>query len=73
MPTQKIFTVDAVRIAEEVFEAPRYNTAVMGAVAKATGLVRLESLKKVFEGRFSGGILAKNLEALKRGYKEATR
>lgn len=73
LPTQKIFTVDAVRIAQEVFEAPRYNTAVMGAVAKATGFVKPESLRKVFEERFSGDILAKNLRALERGYREVAR
>jgi len=73
LPTQRIFTVDAVRIAQEVFQTPRYNTTVIGAVAKATGLVKLESLRKVFKERFSGDILAKNLQALERGYQEVTR
>ncbi len=73
LPTQRIFTVDAVRIAEEVFKTPRYNTTVIGAVAKATGLVKLESLRKVFKERFSGDILAKNLQALERGHQEVTR
>mgnify|MGYP002153788890 FL=1 len=73
LPTQKIFTVDAVRIAQEVFQVPIYNTTVMGAVAKSTGLVELESLRKVFEERFSGDTLAKNLQALERGYQEVTR
>lgn len=73
LPTQKIFTVDAVRIAQELFQAPIYNTTVIGAVTKATGLVKLESLRKVFEERFTGNTLTKNLQALERGYQEATR
>ncbi len=42
----KIATVDATKIALDVIGRPITNTAILGAFAKATGLVKLESLEE---------------------------
>jgi len=67
---RKVFAVDAVRIAQEVFKRPRYNTAVIGALVKATGMLRLESVEGSMGEVFAGDMLTLNTTALKRGYEE---
>ena len=71
---QAVFTVDASRIAIETIGRPIPNTPMLGALAKATGLVTLEDLladvKKSFGKKFSEQIINSNLEAVKRAYKE---
>ncbi len=74
-PTQKVFTVDATKIALETIGRPLPNSTMLGAVAKATDLVDLETLLEDVKGSFSGGkfsekIITANLEATKRGYEE---
>ncbi len=74
-PTQKVFTVDATKIALETIGRPLPNSTMLGAVAKATAIVDLETLLQDVRGSFSGGkfsekIITANLEATKRGYEE---
>lgn len=67
----KVYTVDATRISMDVMGSGRaVNVAVMGAVAKVTGVVSLKSLHRVLSERFSGDVLEMNIEVLERGFKE---
>lgn len=69
----KTATVDATGISTEIFgqrAIPITNTAMMGAVAKATGWVRLESLFEPIRHAFPGRVGELNVEACKRGYDE---
>jgi len=66
----KLFYVDAYTIALDTFNRAFYNTPMLGALVKATGLVSLESVLKVIEIRFSGNIADKNKIAIRRAYKE---
>jgi pyruvate ferredoxin oxidoreductase gamma subunit len=66
----KVFTVDATTIALEELGMPIYNTPMLGAFAKASGLVKLESVIKAVEQRFSGKIAEKNANAIKRTFSE---
>ena len=70
----KVMTVDAYEIAQKHVGRPIVNIAVLGAFAKATGLVSLEALEKavlqVFEEK--PGIGEKNFAALKECF-EATK
>jgi len=65
-----IYHVDAYTIAMDIFGRPFYNTPMLGAMAKATGLVKLESIMAALEERFTADVLEKNKEAVKRAYEE---
>ena len=73
-PNQKVFTVDATKIAIECFGRALPNSPMLGAVCKITGLITLEHLledvRKSFGKKFSQKIIDGNLEATKRGYEE---
>jgi pyruvate ferredoxin oxidoreductase gamma subunit len=73
-PKQKIYTVDATRIAIECFGRALPNAPMLGAIAKATGIVSLEALledvRKSFGKKFSQKIIDGNLEATRRGHGE---
>lgn len=73
-PTQKVFTVDATKIALDCIGRALPNASMLGAVCKVTNLVSLETLlediKKSFGKKFSQRIIDGNLEATKRGYEE---
>ncbi|MDD1771918.1 MAG: 2-oxoacid:acceptor oxidoreductase family protein [Methanomassiliicoccales archaeon] len=45
-------TVNATSIALEFLKAPIVNTAILGAVAKATGIVSMDSMNKAIRNRF---------------------
>jgi pyruvate ferredoxin oxidoreductase gamma subunit len=72
--TQKVYTVDASKIALETIGRPLPNSCMLGALAKATGIVDLQTLlddvKGSFGSKFSEKIIAANLEATRRGYEE---
>jgi pyruvate ferredoxin oxidoreductase gamma subunit len=65
--TGKLATVDATHIAREELGLPIANTTMLGAILKATGVLKFESLNAPIEERF-GRIAAKNKNALKRAY-----
>lgn len=73
-PTQKVFTVDATKIAIENIGRPLPNSPMVGVLAKVSGIVSLdmilEDVKKSFGKKFSQKIIDGNLEAVKRGYEE---
>ncbi|MDO9516319.1 MAG: pyruvate ferredoxin oxidoreductase subunit gamma [Syntrophales bacterium] len=64
-----VATVDASKIAREEMGVPITNTTMIGAVVKATGLVKIESVKEPLKKRF-GRIAQKNINAMERAYRE---
>jgi pyruvate ferredoxin oxidoreductase gamma subunit len=72
--TQKVYTVDATKIAIESIGRAMPNSPMLGAVDRVTGLVTLEHLledvKKSFGKKFSQKIIDGNLSAVKRGFEE---
>lgn len=71
---QKVYTVDASKIAMECIGRALPNAPMLGAIVKATGLVSLdhllEDVKKSFGKKFSQKIIDGNLEATRRGHEE---
>jgi pyruvate ferredoxin oxidoreductase gamma subunit len=61
--------VDANKVAREVLGVPIVNTTMMGALIKATGVVKLESLEEPLKERF-GPLAVKNFNALKAAYEQ---
>jgi len=66
----KILTVPATEIAIRILGRPITNTAMLGVVARITGIVRLESVEKVVEERFRPNIAEKNIAVVKEAYEE---
>ncbi len=64
-------TVDATAIAREVLGVPITNTTMLGALIKATGIVKLESLEEPLKERF-GRLAERNIAAMKRAYQETS-
>ncbi len=73
---QKVYALDATKIAIECFGRDLPNAPMLGAIARVTGIVSLGSLledvEKSFGKKFSQKIIDGNLEAAKRGYEEVT-
>jgi pyruvate ferredoxin oxidoreductase gamma subunit len=71
---QKVFTVDATKIALECIGRALPNAPMLGALTKVTGIVTIEHLlddvRKSFGKKFSQLIIDGNLEATRRGYEE---
>ena len=67
----KIATVDATKIALDVLGRPITNTAILGAFAKATGLVTIDSLAESLHTELAERLIPKNAEVMKKAY-EAT-
>lgn len=72
--SQKVYTVDATKIAIDEIGRALPNSPMLGTVARATGLVSLDALledvKKSFGKKFSQKIIDGNLKAVTRGYEE---
>ncbi|WP_456366497.1 pyruvate/ketoisovalerate ferredoxin oxidoreductase subunit gamma [Thermococcus sp.] len=64
----KLALVDATTIALEVLGLPITNTAILGAVAKATGIVGLDYVKEAIKETFSGALGEKNAKAAEEAY-----
>jgi Pyruvate/2-oxoacid:ferredoxin oxidoreductase gamma subunit len=57
----------------KVIGRPITNTAMLGSIVKATGMVQLDSLLEVVKERFSGRIQETNIEVVKTAYKEVVK
>lgn len=72
--SQKVYTVDATKIAIDSFGRPLPNSSMLGAICKVTAIVDMDTLldnvKKSFGKKFAQKIIDGNLEATKRGYEE---
>jgi len=70
----KIYTVDATKIAMETTGKPFPNTPMLGALAKATGIIGKEGLIKEIKHKFLVKLGEKlteaNIQALNRAYEE---
>ncbi|MEM2193326.1 MAG: 2-oxoacid:acceptor oxidoreductase family protein [Candidatus Methanomethylicia archaeon] len=70
----KVVTVDATRIAVNLKLVtagfPIVNTAMIGAIVKATGLVKLESVITAIRNTWSGGFANGNIKAVEKAYEE---
>ena len=68
----KIATVDATTVALEILKQPATNSAILGAFAKATGLVKIESVEKgimqVFGDRLGPKVGELNAKAARAAY-----
>jgi 2-oxoacid:acceptor oxidoreductase gamma subunit (pyruvate/2-ketoisovalerate family) len=67
----KVWSVPATEIAIKILGLSITNTAILGAVSQATGIVSLESIEKVIKERFKAGVAEKNFAVIKEAYKEA--
>ena len=67
------WVLDATSLALKVLGRPITNTAMLGAVVKATGLVKLESLLEAVKERFPGRVGEMNLELVETAYREAVK
>ena len=67
--TQKLATIDATKIARELLGVPIVNTTMVGALLRATGVVKLESLIEPLQHRF-GRLAERNINAMKKAYEE---
>lgn len=65
----KLAKVDATTIAREVLGIPITNTTMIGALLKATGVVKPESVVEPLRQRF-GRLAEKNIKAMQRAYDE---
>lgn len=62
--------VDATKISKEVFGYYVFNTPVIGGLVKMTGIVKLETIERLFMSRFPGKVGELNIKALRKGYEE---
>jgi 2-oxoisovalerate/pyruvate ferredoxin oxidoreductase gamma subunit len=71
LKTGKVWTITATEIALRILGAPITNTAMLGAVAKATGAISIDGLEKTLKERFRPDLAEKNLAVVKQAYEEA--
>ena len=64
-----VAAVDATKIAKEVLGVNIVNTTMLGALLKATGVVKIESLAEPLKDRF-GRLAERNADAMKRAFDE---
>ncbi len=64
----KSYNIDAIPIALKFFTRPIVNTVMLGAFAKATKLITLESLKIAIKEKFSDSLAEKNIKAIEAAY-----
>jgi len=73
-PSQKVFTIDATKIAIDTIGRPMPNAPMLGALNKAIAIVGmdvlLDDVKGSFGKKFAQKIIDGNLAAVKRGYEE---
>lgn len=75
-PKAKVFTIDATKISIETLGRPMPNTPVLGALAKATGLINIDRLieetKNMLGKKLGEKVVNDNINAIKRAYQEVT-
>jgi len=72
LPQANIHAIDATKIALEIIGKNIVNTVILGAFAKTTKLVSLESLKQAIEEKFAGreDLISKNIKAVEKAYEK---
>ena len=66
-----VWTVPATDIAMRILGRLITNTAMLGAVARATEIVKMENIEEAVKERFPGPLAEKNIGVIKEAYKEA--
>jgi 2-oxoacid:acceptor oxidoreductase gamma subunit (pyruvate/2-ketoisovalerate family) len=66
-----VWAIPATEIALRILGVPITNTAMLGAVARATSIISLESVEKIVKERFRLDIAEKNFAVIKEAYEEA--
>jgi len=66
----KVWAIPATDIAIRILGIPIANTAMLGAVARVTEIVNLESVEKVVKERFRRDVAEKNFAVIKEAYRE---
>ena len=71
LPEKNIFVIDATKIALDEIGKNIVNTVILGAFAKITEIITLESLKKAIKQKFAEKgekIINKNINAINKAY-----
>lgn len=75
-PNQKVITVDATRISIDTIGRPMPNAPLIGCVTRVSGMLGLQAvmddMQRSFGRKFSQRVIDGNLEAVRRGFEEAT-
>jgi 2-oxoacid:acceptor oxidoreductase gamma subunit (pyruvate/2-ketoisovalerate family) len=66
----KVWTIPATEIALKTLGSPITNTAMLGAVARATAVVTMAGIEKTVKERFRADLADKNLAVIRRAYEE---
>lgn len=64
----KVWTVPASEISMKILGIPITNTAMLGAVARVTKIVSLETVEKMIRARFRPDVAEKNFAVVKEAY-----
>jgi 2-oxoacid:acceptor oxidoreductase gamma subunit (pyruvate/2-ketoisovalerate family) len=70
LETGKVWTIPATEIALKILGSPITNTAMLGAVARATSVVSMVGIEKTVKARFRADIAEKNFAVIRQAYKE---
>jgi 2-oxoacid:acceptor oxidoreductase gamma subunit (pyruvate/2-ketoisovalerate family) len=66
----KVWTIPATEIALKVLGSPITNTAMLGAVARATAVVSMAGIEKTVKERFRADLAEKNFAVIRQAYEE---
>ncbi len=73
---QKLACLDATQIAVDCFGMQKPNTPMLGAIARVTGLVALDTLlvevEEIFSKKFPPKVVEGNIKAVQRAYQEVS-
>jgi 2-oxoacid:acceptor oxidoreductase gamma subunit (pyruvate/2-ketoisovalerate family) len=64
----KVWTIEASEISMKMLGLPITNTAMLGAVARITGIVSLETIERMINERFRADVATKNFAVVKEAY-----
>ncbi len=66
----KLWTVPASEISLKILGMSITNTAMLGAVARVTGIVSMDTVEKMVKARFRPDVAEKNFAVVKQAYEE---
>jgi 2-oxoacid:acceptor oxidoreductase gamma subunit (pyruvate/2-ketoisovalerate family) len=68
----RVWTVEASEISLKILGMPITNTAMLGAVARVTKIVSLETIERMINERFRADVATKNFAVVKEAYQGVT-
>jgi 2-oxoacid:acceptor oxidoreductase gamma subunit (pyruvate/2-ketoisovalerate family) len=66
----RVWTIPATEMALKILGSPITNTAMLGAVARATAVVTMKGVEKTVKERFRPDLAEKNLAVIRQAYEE---